>query len=244
MPSVITEFARALHGAGVDVAALGLAWARATPTVALVPAFGLKALPQSARAVIALALALAIAPALAPAANASTSVPWPLLLVGEALAGLPIAIAAAVPLWAATMAGGMVDALRGAQADREVTVVEGRASVLGAPLSILASCIFLGTGGPARIAAALTSRPLGAHPIAAAARDLAGGVNVAVSIGGPLLAAAIAVEVAGALIARAATPAQLSTALAPLRALALLTVMALVLERMAGAMALGIRAAP
>ena len=244
MPSVVTEVTRALQGEGIDLAALGLAWARATPTVALVPAFGLKALPQAARAVVALALAVAVYPALQPAVAAAANAPWPLLLVGEVLAGLPVAIAAAVPLWAATMAGGLVDALRGAQAEREVSVVEGRASVLGAPLSILASCIFLASGGPARVAAALASRPLGAHPIAAAARDLAGGVGVAVSIGGPLLAAALILEVGAAVIARAASPAQLGPLLAPLRALALLSVMALVLERVAGIIALTIHASP
>ena len=244
MPSVVTEVTRALQGEGIDLAALGLAWARATPTVALVPAFGLKALPQAARAVVALALAVAVYPALQPAVAAAANAPWPLLLVGEVLAGLPVAIAAAVPLWAATMAGGLVDALRGAQAEREVSVVEGRASVLGAPLSILASCIFLASGGPARVAAALASRPLGAHPIAAAARDLAGGVGVAVSIGGPLLAAALILEVGAAVIARAASPAQLGPLLAPLRALALLSVMAVVLERVAGIIALTIHASP
>ena len=93
--------------------------------------------------------------------------------------GLPVAIAAAVPLWAATMAGGLVDSLRGAQAELQVSVVEGKSSPLGVPFSILASCIFLATGGPSRIAGALASGALPAHPVLAAAHDLAGGIGIA-----------------------------------------------------------------
>jgi hypothetical protein len=52
-----------------------------------------------------------------------------------------------------------------------------------------------------------------------------------------LLAASIVVEVAGALVARAASPAQLHLLLAPLRALCMLAMMAVVLARMAGALA-------
>ena len=41
--------------------------------------------------------------------------PWPALLLFELVRGTLVAVAAAVPLWSATMAGGIVDALRGAQ---------------------------------------------------------------------------------------------------------------------------------
>ena len=63
-------------------------------------------------------------------------------------------------------------------------------------------------------------------------------------IGQLLLAAALILEVGAAVIARAASPAQLGPLLAPLRALALLSVMALVLERVAGIIALTIHASP
>ena len=107
---LLRDVATAFNEQGVDLAALGLAWARAMPSVTIVPAFGLKALPQSARAVLALALAGTIFPALITAPSSLPHVPWALALAGEVLAGLPIAVAAAIPLWAAAMAGSARDA--------------------------------------------------------------------------------------------------------------------------------------
>lgn len=234
-PGVLGTVVEAFAASGVDLAALGLAWARAMPVVTLVPAFGLRALPVPARAVLGLALAASIFPALAPV---SSHGPWALAAVIEIARGLPIAIAAAVPLWAATMAGGLVDALRGANDAASAPTVEGRATPLGVPLSLLACAIFLATGGPSRVAAALATRELAAHPLEAAAQDIVGGIGLAVALGGPLLAAAVVVEIAAALVARAATPAQIHALLAPLRAIGLLGVMAIVLERVAAAMAL------
>ena len=77
---------------------------------------------------------------------------------------------------------------------------------MGIPLSLLASAIFLATGGPARVVEAIALRPIGAHPLLAAADDLVGGITLAVALGGPLLAAAVVIEIAGAVIARAASP--------------------------------------
>src|SRR6185437_42414 len=104
-------------------------------------------------------------------------------------------------------------------------VVEGAATPLGVPLSMLASAIFLATGGPARVVEALASRPPPDHPLVAA-------VTLAVALGGPLLVAAVVVEVAGALVARAAAPAQVHLLVAPLRALGTLAVTGVVLERL------------
>jgi len=243
MPSVVGTVADALSRSGVDLGALGLAWARAMPAVTLVPAFGLRALPAPGRAVMALAFAAAIFPALTPVAR-DASQPWLLLVLVEAARGLPVALAAAVPLWAATMAGGVADALRGSQETPAVPTVEGRATPLGVPLSLLASAIFLATGGPARVVQALALHPVGPHPLLAAADDLVGGIALAVALGGPLLAAAVVIEVAAALIARAASPAQVHALLAPLRALGTLAVMAIVLERVATALARAVAAAP
>jgi type III secretory pathway component EscT len=122
--------------------------------------------------------------------------------------------------------------------------VEGRATPLGVPLSLLACAIFLATGGPARVAKALVLHPVGAHPLLAAADDVVGGIALAVALGGPLLAAAVVVEIAAALVARAASPAQVHALLAPLRAMGTLAVMAVVLERLATAMATAIEASP
>jgi type III secretory pathway component EscT len=246
MPSsvgVIGTVAEAFATSGVDLGGLGLAWARVMPAVTLVPAFGLRALPIPARAVMGLAFAASLFPALAPVAAASNA-PWVLLAMGELARGLPVAIAAAVPLWAATMAGGVADAVRGSQETPAVPTVEGRATPLGVPLSLLACAIFLATGGPARVAKALVLHPVGAHPLLAAADDVVGGIALAVALGGPLLAAAVVVEIAAALVARAASPAQVHALLAPLRAMGTLAVMAVVLERLATAMATAIEASP
>ncbi len=244
MPGLLTEVETAFRESGVDLAALGLAWARATPTVVLVPAFGLRALPAAARAVVALALAGAIYPALAPEVASAAGTPWPLLLVAELVRGLPVAIACAVPLWAATMTGGVLDALRGSQQSVQVATIEGRTTPMGVPFALLASAIFLGTGGPSRIAHALAVAPFPAHPLLSAANDIAGGIGLAVSIGGPLLAASLVIEVAGAVIARASSPAQIHALLAPMRALLLLAVTGVVFDRVAALMAIAVRHTP
>src|SRR5450631_4214199 len=114
MPGLLHEIAASFRDAGVDLGALGLAWARVMPTVTLVPAFGLRALPAAARAVIGLGLAMCIFPAVTPLAIEAHA-PWALLVVGEVVRGLPIAITTAAVLWAATMVGGMLDSLRNAQ---------------------------------------------------------------------------------------------------------------------------------
>ena len=242
-PSILALVTDAFARSGVDLAALGLAWARVMPAVTIVPAFGLRALPAPARAVMGLSFAASVFPALAPVA-VSISQPWALMAAVEVARGLPIAIAAAVPLWAATMAGGVADALRGARESPQVPAVEGGASPLGIPLSLLASAIFLATGGPARVVLALVQRPLGAHPLLAASSDIVSGIALAVALGGPLLAAAVVIEIAAALIARAASPAQVHALLSPLRALGTLAVMAVVLERLATVMATVVEGGP
>jgi type III secretory pathway component EscT len=241
--SLVATVVDALARSGVDVAALGIAWARAAPSVALVPAFGLRALPVPARMVMGLAFAASVFPALAPAAPGAAQ-PWPVLVLVEMARGLPIALAAAVPLWAATMAGGVVDALRGSQESLTAPTVEGRATPLGVPFSLLACAIFLATGGPARVASALALRPVATHPLLAAADDIVGGIVLAVALGGPLLAAAVVVEIAAALVARAASPAQVHALLAPLRALGTLAVVAVVLERLATGLARAVEVVP
>jgi len=246
MPSgagVVETVAEAFARSGVDLSAMGLAWARAMPAVTIVPAFGLRALPVPARAVMGIAFAASIFPALAPEATGST-LPWLVLAMGEVARGIPIAVAAAVPLWAATMAGGVADALRGSQEAPRAPTVEGAATPLGVPLSLLACAIFLATGGPARVVAALALHPVGTHPLLAAADDIVGGISLAVALGGPLLAAAVVIEIAAALVARAASPAQVHALLAPLRALGTLSVLAIVLERLATALAKVVQAAP
>ncbi len=224
--------------------AYSLAWARAFPTVVLVPAFGLRALAAPARGVVGLALAASIGPALLPVVQARAGEPWIVLALEELLVGLPVALAAAVPLWAATMAGGLADALRGSAEGSGSAVVEGRPSSFGVLFSMFASAVFLSTGGPARAAEALTRASFSGSPVVDAASTIASGIGMAVAIGGPLLAASVILELAFALMARASTPAQIHALLAPIRSLGLLAVVAIVLERVSTLLALATRSAP
>jgi type III secretory pathway component EscT len=213
------------------------------PAITLVPAFGLRAVPAPGRAVMALAFAACLVPSLAPVAtNDARDVGW--ALATEVMRGLPVAIAAAVPLWAATMAGGVADAMRGSAEGPSLPTVEGRPTHTGALLSLLACAIFLSGGGPARVAAALAVAPTLEHPVVAAAQDLTRGIVLAVALGGPLLAAGAVTELASALVARAASPAQVQALLAPLKALAMLFVTAVVLDRVAVVLAGAVAAAP
>jgi flagellar biosynthetic protein FliR len=243
LATLLADALGALAGPTVDLAALGLAWARAMPAVMLVPAFGLRALPRPAQALMGLGLAACIAPVLGRGENLGSG-GWLLGAVVEVLRGIPVALAAAVPLWAATTAGGVADALRASQDTVDAPTVEGRATPLGVPLSLLSCAIFLGTGGPARIAHALAFHPLSAHPLIAAVGDLVDGIGLAVAIGVPLLAAGVVVDIAAALVARAAAPAQVHALLAPLRALGTLAVMGLVFDRIAAVLAHAVQGAP
>jgi type III secretory pathway component EscT len=136
------------------------------------------------------------------------------------------------------MAGGIVDALRGAQDQVDAPTVEGRPSPLGALFALLAATIFLGTGGPARLVGILVSPPPSLESgLARAAANLASGIGLAIALAAPLVAASLILELAGALVARAASPAHLSALLAPVRSLALLALTAIVLDRMAALLA-------
>ena len=239
--SVLEAVASAFQSAGIDLAELGLAWGRVLPIVVLVPAFGLRALPLSARAVIGLALAAAIAPGIALVGTHHGE--HVSALADELTRGLSVAIAAAVPLWAATMTGGVIDALRtsGAPELMSSPTVEGRSTQLGALLSVLASAIF--SRGAAR--RARSRRSPGRRPRRARSSSrrtiLVAGISLAVALGAPVLVASIVVEVGSALIARTASPAQIQTVLAPLRALVVLVVLAVSIDRIAAGLALAIR---
>jgi len=234
---LLQTLARLLETGGIDLAAWAVAWARVAPVIAIVPAFGLRALSAPVRAAAALLLAAVIIPLVRPLANGP--LPYPVLLLTELARGTLVAIVAAVPLWAATMAGGVVDALRGSQDASPMPTVESRATPLGVLFSLLAAVLFLGLGGPAHVVGILATGPLELQGGAArAATDIAAGIGIAVAIAAPLIAASVVLEIAGALVARAASPAHLHAFLAPIRSLALLTLTALLFERIATFMAL------
>jgi flagellar biosynthesis protein FliR len=233
---LLESLAHLLESGGIDLSAWAVAWARVAPVIAIVPAFGLRALSAPVRAAAALLLAAIIIPAVRPLVNGP--LPFPVLLITEMARGTIVAVAAAVPLWAATMAGGVVDALRGSEDTSAMPTVEDRASPLGTLFSLLACVLFLGLGGPARVVGLLATPVQLEGGAARAAADIAAGIGVGLAIAAPFIAASVVLEIAGALVARAASPAYLHVFLAPIRSLALLTLAALLLERIATFMAL------
>ncbi|MEB2311524.1 MAG: flagellar biosynthetic protein FliR [Sorangiineae bacterium] len=242
-PGLLTTLIAAFESNGVELRAWGLAWARVTPTMVLVPAFGLRAVPGAVRAALGLALGAAVAPALHPVA--SSALPWPALLAEQAALGLPVALTAATALYVASMTGGVMDDLRAGRESAALPNVEPGATPLGALLAMLVAIVFLETGGPARVVEALADPALEFHgALARAAAQLAHGVEVAVAVAAPVVIASLVVEVAGALVARAASPAYVQPLLAPLRSLAILAVAALLFERMAELLALLARRSP
>jgi len=217
---------------GVDSQELGrwaLAWARLTPVVVIVPAFGLRAVPAPMRVALALSLALAVAPALRPAL---ASGPWSVRLLAEFVRGLPVAISAAATLWIAAMAGGLVDNLRGAHEASALPVVDPDSTPTGALLTLLVAIAFLQGGGAQHAAAAVArAESVSTGGLLNLAATLSSGIGIAVSVATPLVMVAILIEVMNALLARAASPAFLLPTLAPLRTFAVLGVTALVFDR-------------
>jgi type III secretory pathway component EscT len=229
--SLLTAIAELFDRHGVDLARWAFAFARVMPIVVIVPAFGLRALSAPVRAAIALLFGALLLPAVRPMAG--PLVPWPAELVFEVARGTLVAITAAIPLWSATMAGGIVDVLRGAQDQTDIPTVENRTSPMGALFSLLAATIFLASGGPAHVVGLLIAPPDVTSGVARAAANLARGIGIATAIAAPLIGASLVVEVAGALVARAASPAHLSALIAPIRSLALLALSAILLDRLA-----------
>lgn len=224
-----------LAALGVDLRGWALAWARVTPALTILPAFGLNALPAQTRAALGLALAVCIAPSLQPLELAA---PFAVALLLEVARGLPIAIAASGALWAAGMAGGLTDNIRGARETQALPVVDEETSPLGALLSLLVALVFLEGGGAARVVAALsTPAPVSHGALWQVALGLTHAVELALAVAAPVVAVSIIAELANALIARAATPAHVVALLAPLRSVLILVCFALLLERMASLLA-------
>jgi type III secretory pathway component EscT len=220
---------------GGDLRGWALAWARVAPALTVLPAFGLNALPVQTRAALGLALAVSIAPSLHPA---ELSAPFALALLFEAARGLPVALAASGALWAAGMAGGLTDNLRGARETQALPVVEEGTSPLGALLQLLIALVFLEGGGAARVAAALCDSQTVSHGVLGqVALGLTHSVELALAVASPVVAVAIVLELSNALVARSATPAHVVALLAPLRSILILVAFALLFERMAGLLA-------
>lgn len=240
-PSLLDALAAVFTAHGVDPRAWALGFARATPAVTLVPAFGLSAVPAQTRLTLGLALGLCIAPALS--AEVGNGGPFVLALAREAFVGLPVALLASLSIYVAAMAGGLVDDLRGGRESVTLPALPEAAPPVAVLFALLASIAFLETGGAARVASALSSPLLSSRfSWSAVSQAFAGSVELAFAIAAPLAVASVLLEAASALIARAATPAFIGPVLAPLKSIALLGILALVFERVAELLALFSRA--
>jgi type III secretory pathway component EscT len=228
MPGVteLVEAVERLYGA--DGRAFLVAWARALPLVTIVPAFGLAAVAVPIRVVLGASMAVAVAPQLRSVAAADTALP--LLLVTEAARTLPLALATAALLWAAVMAGGVVDNLRGARETAELPLLDEPGPPFSALFGLLMAIAFLEAGGASRLAAAL-AEPRLTTTWAGGAERLSQAMGLAVALAAPLAIGSVLVELAAGLIARAASPAFVLSLLAPLRSLALLVLVWLSLDR-------------
>lgn len=236
-PGLVESWLEVFDLTATDLRAWGLAWARVAPAVTLVPAFGLRALPAPARAALGLSVAACIAPALTPIASTS-KLPWPVLLLQQMALGLPVALVAAVGIWTLVMVGGVVDDLRGARAESSVAVLESPIGPTGVLMGLLGCWLFLQSGGPARIAEALIRPSLEfKQPLLGAAIHLTQGIQIALAVAAPLIAASLVLQLASALVTRAANPAHLQPVLEPLKSLALLGILALLLDRLLAASA-------
>lgn len=225
MEGVATALLGELRALGLEPAAWVISWARVLPTVLIVPAFGAGLLPLPLRLGIGAALSLSILPGV-PDGTLGPPGGAPLLLaaLGEAARGVPIAVTAALTLYAATVEGGLAD-----------TTLPGRRAGSPGPLSTLlglAACVvFLETSGAERVLSRLREPPgpLGALGGALAGlRDLVAGLDLGVGLALPILAVALAVDVAMAL-ARREGPGLNGLPVAALRTLAVLLASSLLL---------------
>ncbi len=229
-PSLLDALSAVFAANGVDPRAWALGFARATPAVTLVPAFGLSAVPPQTRLTLGLALGLCIAPALSGEVSAGGL--FVVALGREALVGLPVALLASLSIYVAAMAGGLVDDLRGGRESVTLPTLPGEMPPVAALFALLASIAFLETGGAARVAGLLSAPLLSARfAWPAVVQAFAGSVELAFAIAAPLAVASVLLEVASALLARAASPAFIGPVLAPLKSAAMLGILALVFER-------------
>jgi type III secretory pathway component EscT len=213
---------------GTDLRVFLLAWARILPVITLVPMFGLNAVAVPIRIVLGATMAAAIAPALAASGDDGTPL-W-FALLREAARGVPVALSTALFVWIAVMVGGLADNLRGGRESAELPLLEEAGSPFSVLLALLVSLAFLETGGAERLAS-LLAEPRLELTWAVAAERLAQSVSLAIAIATPLLAGSVLLELAGAFIARAASPAYVLPLLAPLRSLGVLLLVWVSLDR-------------
>lgn len=212
--------------AGVDLASWLLALARLIPSLALVPGLGLGVLPLPTRIAIGLSLT-----ASAGWCRQGPTTPLSELSAGRIVyelgAGMPLALAATVSLWAAVETGAVADWLRQDPRRRAVAGLGLPATSLGTVLGLLSVVGFLGAGGPARLASASLWPAPKALELPALAAQLVLGIDLAVHLAAPLLAGAVVLGLTQGLLGRLFDVRALGNSA---RALLLLCLAAILLE--------------
>jgi len=196
------------------------------PVLVIVPAFGLSALPATVRGVLAFCLAGVCAPSVSTS-GAPLGATSAIALLTEVLLGTSVAIAAAVPLWVATMAGSVADQWRGSQ-DAPPSAFDLGGANLGTLATLFAAWMFFTNGGPSEIVRTLALNSTVASP-SDLVQMLAGAPRIAVSVALPVIAAGAIVDVASALLARGAPLVPMNTLMSAVRSSAVVFAFALVL---------------
>jgi type III secretion protein T len=130
--------------------AIGLAIARMTGLIIVMPAFTRLGLTGILQGATALALALPMAPLIVGAlAREHLTIPMiAILSVKELMIGLAIGVVLGVPIWAAEAAGDVLDLQRGATAASLFDPSEtGEESITGTLLALVMVAIYFGSGG-------------------------------------------------------------------------------------------------
>ncbi len=220
-----------VHASGQSLVAWGIAWARVLPLVVLLPAFGLGFLPGVWRVAIAFMVGLSLAPALRlPAIDVAS--PWPSLVAEQIARGIPLALAASISLWAASVAGGIADTSLSVPRVRLRTPRGPGGPPFETLMGLLAAILFLDGGGTTRALSRLADLPAGTtEPLRAAAFDLAAGIDVGASLAAPLLVVSLVMDMTSMVVARELPSIRSQSFLAPLRTLVVLVATAALLDR-------------
>lgn len=226
---------------GHPLGAWTFATARVLPTVVLVPAFGLRALPAPTRLALAAALAASALPAVEPLAHLGMGVAATVGFVQ----GLPVAVTAAASLWVASMVGGLVDELYGGGGNVVLPVTSSRSGPLEALFVLFVCLAFLASGGTSRVIEAVLLNPSDfTGQIQSVVGTLTTGIQLAIAIALPVVIAKLVLQISELLAERAAAPATLQAVAIPLRSVIVLIVVAILLDRTLGLVALVAGRAP
>jgi type III secretory pathway component EscT len=155
------------------------------------------------------------------------NLPW--CLIQALVTGIPIGIASAVPVWTATMAGGVLDTL-GCAGRPEDTGTSTNVVPFSGLFSLLACTLFFETGGPSRVVLLVLSEQTDGILFARLVHHLTSGIGVAIAVVSPVLAASTLGEIIVAVADGIPASGWLRFVLAPFRGLFMLLALGSSLE--------------